>query len=867
MNPTRHKAISLRCEHLENPLGLDETRPRLSWRIADERPGARQTAWQVVAAGSPESLAQSPHLWDSGRVRGDQCLDIIYAGRALKSRQRVFWRVRVWDREGAVSDWSETACFEMGLLKSADWSARWIGRPLEGREGGQPCPHLRRGFALKPGIARARIYASARGLFELHLNGERVGRDYFTPGWTDYHRRIQYLVYDVTDRVRPGANAVGAILGDGWYAGYLAWGKRRGLYGDQLSLLFQLEVEYADGARETIAGGPEWKTSFGPILKSDIYNGETVDARREMPGWAAPGFDDSSWAPAVVFEPPKKAARVALSGRPVRRQEEIPVRARTEPRFGVHVFDLGQNMVGWVRLKVRGKAGQTVTLRHAEMLNPDGMLYTANLRGAACTDVYVCRGGVEEVFEPRFTFHGFRYVEVTGLCEKPSPSDVTGVVLHSEIPETGKFECSDSLVNRLQRNIVWGQKGNFLEVPTDCPQRDERLGWTGDAQVFIPTACFNRDVAAFFTKWCVDLEDSQYADGAFPHVAPDILRDGGRGCAAWADAGVICPWTIHRVYGDRRILERHFDSMKRWVEWRRKNSRGLVCREACFGDWLAIDIAEGNPGRSPTPRDLIATAYFARTADIVAKAAAIIGRRADARKYAALARRVRAAFNREFVSPNGRVAGDTQTGYLLALGFDLLPPKKRAYAVARLVGDIESRKWHLSTGFVGTPLLAPVLTRFGRTDVAYKLLMQKTYPSWFYPILEGDATTMWERWNSYTKKGGFGDVGMNSFNHYAYGAIGEWLYETVAGIGPDPDDPGYRHVIFHPRPGGGLTWAKGEILTRYGRAACAWNVEKNRLVVNVVVPPNTRATVVLPGRRPCRVGAGAHEFTARWVPA
>jgi alpha-L-rhamnosidase len=857
-----HRACSLRCEHLENPLGLDETRPRLSWQIEDERSGARQTAWQVAAARSAEQLDRKPDLWDSGRVRGDQCLDVEWKGRQLTSRQRVFWRVRVWDARGQPSAWSEAAFFEMGLLKASDWTARWIGRPLESRDGSQPCPFLRHGFELAPGIARARLYVTARGLFELHLNGQRVGQDYFTPGWTDYRKRIQYLVYDVTNQLQPGGNAMGAILGDGWYAGYLVWAGTRFLYGDQLSLLLQLEVEYADGKRDVVCSGPEWRTSFGPLLRSDLYNGETYDARREMPGWSTAGFDDSGWQAAGVLAPPE-AALAGCRSRPVRRQEELPVRAQTEPAFGVHVFDLGQNMVGWARVKVRAPAGQQVTARFAEMLNEDGTLYTANLRSAECTDRYVCKGGGEEVYEPRFTFHGFRYVELTGLCEKPSPADVTGVVLHTEIPATGEFECSDPLVNRLQRNIVWGQKGNFLEVPTDCPQRNERLGWTGDAQVFIRTACFNRDVAAFFTKWCTDLEDAQHEDGAFPHVAPDVIRDGGRGCAAWADAGVICPWTIYLCYGDRRMLERQFASMARWVEWRRKNSRNLICSSACFGDWLAIDVAEGDAGRSPTPRDLIATAYFARTAGIVAREAGILGRRADAKKYAGLATQVTAAFNREFVSPNGRLAGDTQTGYLLALGFDLLPESKRAYAVERLVGDIERRKWHLSTGFVGTPLLAPVLSRFGRTDVAYKLLLQRSYPSWLYPILQGDATTMWERWNSYTKEKGFGDAGMNSFNHYAYGAIGEWMYSTVAGIELDPEEPGYKQIIFRPQPGGGLTWARGELMTRYGKAACSWKVEGGRLAVKVTVPPNTRATVILPGVKPRKVPAGTHEFTVR----
>ena len=853
-------AIDLRCEHLCDPLGLDERLPRLAWRMEDSRPGARQTAWQVVAASTAARLDDKPDLWDSGRVAGDQSLDIVWKGRRLISRQQVWWRVRIWDADGEASAWSTTARFEMGLLQPKDWQAQWIGRSVVTGKDTEPSPFLRRTFTLEGGIVRARLYATARGIFECHLNGRRVGDAFFTPGWTDYSTRAQVAAFDVTDLVQAGPNALGAILADGWYAGYLAWGNTRSCYGVQTSFLGQLEIEYADGRRVIVATGPEWRTATGPILKADFYNGETYDARLAQAAWALPAFDDASWAPATVFDPPAKTRLSAPRTAPVRRQQELAVQTQTEPQFGVHVFDLGQNMVGWARIRVRAQAGDTITIRYAEMLNDDGTLYTTNLRSAKATDCYICRGGGEEIWEPRFTFHGFRYVELTGnLHEKPSPADVTGVVLHSEIPPTGVFECSDSMVNQLQSNIVWGQRGNYLEVPTDCPQRDERLGWTGDAQVFIRTACFNRDVAAFFTKWCIDLADAQYADGAFPHVAPDVLRkeqpDPGRGCAAWGDAGVICPWTIYLCYGDTRMLERQYESMAAWISWREKTSKDLVHGGACFGDWLAPD---GN-----TPRDLIATAYFARTAELMGKTAAALGRRDDARRYAALARRVCAAFNRTFVTPAGRVMGDSQTAYLLALGFNLLPAAKRAPALERLVADIERRGFKLSTGFVGTPLLAPVLTACGRVDVAYKLLLQREYPSWFYSILQG-ATTMWERWNSYSKEKGFGDAGMNSFNHYAYGAIGEWLYATVAGIDLDPAKPGYKHIIIRPQPGGGLTWARGELLSRYGRIACAWRIEERQLHVDVTIPPNTTATVTLPGRKPERVAAGTHAYKLPW---
>ena len=847
----------LRCEFFTNPIGIDEPVPRLSWKLRDSRPGARQTAWQVCAASSAELLLSTPDLWDSGVARTGQSLDIEYHGTKLRSRDRVWWRVRVWDKDRKPSPWSRTAFFEMGLLKASDWTAQWIGAdPGRGAED-RSSPYLRKDFVLRKSVSTARLYVTARGLFEAYVNGTRVGDDHFAPGWTDYNKRIPCHVYDVAGLLSPGGNAVGAILGDGWFCGHLGWNGDNGFYGNDPSLILQLEITYDDGARETIASGPGWKTSAGPIRSSDIYNGETYDARLELGDWSATGYDDSSWRPAKTLDPPK-ARIVSRRSLPVRSQEEVKARALQAPKPGVWIFDLGQNMVGWARVKLRGKAGDTVRLRFGEMLNGDNTLYTANLRRAKATDSYICKGFGEEVWAPRFTFHGFRYVELTGLRGAPELSDVTGVVLHSEIPRTGTFECSDPFVNRLQRNIVWGQKGNFLEVPTDCPQRDERLGWTGDAQVFARTACFNRDVAAFFEKWCIDIADEQLADGCVPHIIPNVIP-AGAGSAAWSDAAVICPWTIYRCYGDKRILQRQYGSMVRWVEWRARKARGHIDETPGFGDWLAIDIAEGEPGRAPTPKDLISTAYHAYTTGIVARSAAILGRTSDARRYAALQRRIVAAFNREFVSPAGRVTGDTQTGYLLALGFGLLPRPKRAYAVNRLVRDIEVRGWHLSTGFVGTPLLAPVLSAVGRTDVAYKLLLQQSYPSWLFMVKQG-ATTMWERWNGYSRERGFSDPGMTSFNHYAYGAIGEWLYSTVAGIDLDTRVPGYKRIVFRPQPGPGITRASGRLETRYGLVACRWEVRGGRMNVDVTVPPNTTGTVCLPGRKPCTVRAGSHRF-------
>ncbi|MBL8028590.1 MAG: family 78 glycoside hydrolase catalytic domain [Fibrobacteres bacterium] len=848
--------IELLCEFRQNPIHIDEKHPRLSWKIKDPRNNAKQTAYQIAAATSLSALKYNPDLWDTGKIKSSDSFDIEYAGKPLASRMTVYWKVKVWDLNGAESVWSETAKFETAFLKTSDWKAEWIG--LKQKEN-EPLPCFKREFTLKDNPVKAKLYITAQGLFEASLNGRRVGEDYFTPGWTDYNKRIHYMVYDVTDLLYAGKNAADVMLGNGWFSGRLGWAKQRNCYGKQLSLLCQLEVTYKDNSTETIVSDSSWKGCSGPLIESDFYDGESYDANREI-------GKGTKWKQVSVFPPPK-AIIMAKPNIGVQRQEELTAVKITEPAKGVYIFDLDQNMVGWARLRIRGnRKNDKITIRFGEMLNADGTLYTINMRSAKVTDTYICRSSEETVWEPKFTFHGFRYIEISGLRKKPGKGDVTGVVLHSGMPSTGKFECSDPAVNRLQQNILWGQKGNFLEAPTDCPQRDERLGWTGDAQVFARTACFNRDVASFFEKWGSDIDDARFPDGAIPHVVPDVLRkkdgtqDPNAGAAAWADAAVICPWTVYLCYADKRILERSYETMKGFVEWRVKTSKNFIHSRACFGDWLAIDMEGSECGRTPTPRDLIATAYFARTAEIVAKAAEIIGKSADAKRFTSLHNKIREAFNREFVAPSGLLVGDTQTSYLLALGFNLLSGRAKERAVERLVSNLEKRNWHLSTGFVGTPLLAPVLSAVGRSDISYKLLLQNTYPSWLYTVANG-ATTMWERWNSWTKEKGFGDASMNSFNHYAYGAIGEWMYATVAGLDLDPEIPGYKHLLLHPTPGEGLTHAFAELKTRHGTAFSGWKITGNKITYKFTIPANTYATILLPGEKAIERGAGEYTFT------
>ena len=864
MRPTR-----LRCEYLTNPLGLGEPSPRLGWILESRRRNQAQSAYQILVAESEEELnADRGTLWDSGKIASNRSVGVVYEGKRLGSRARCYWKVRVWDSDDNPSPYSEPASWEIGLLHRSDWTGRWIGlgeadpeeghAPPSGEEladpllrGLTPSPYLRKTFESKGAVRRALLHATARGVYELYVNGRRVGDYVLAPGWTDYRERIQSQTYDVTGMLGTGENVIGGILGDGWYASFFGFDpKRRGAhYGSRPQLLVQLEVEYEDGSSQVVATDDSWRSSTGPILFSDLLMGESYDAREEMPGWHSPGFDDSGWRSVAVENVGEEAPLVAEPNQPIRVTGEVAAQTVTEPKSGTYVFDMGQNMVGWVRLKVRGEAGTKVTLRHAEALSPDGTIYISNLRFARATDSYVLRGKGEEVYEPRFTFHGFRYVEVTGYPGEPPLDAINGCVVHSDTPPTGYFECSNRMVNKLQENILWGQRGNFLSVPTDCPQRDERLGWMGDAQIFVRTASYNMDVATFFAKWMVDVEDAQSPEGAFPDVAPllPMSLDLSRGAPAWGDAGIIVPWTIYKVYEDTRIVERHYQAMTLWMGYLHEANPDLLRRNKLgnnYGDWLS-------PFGDATPRDLLATAYWAYDAKLMAEMARAIGRDADA--YDKLFENIKDAFNRAYVGPEGRVKGDTQTSYVLALHMDLLPEELRAKAAEYLVRTIEEKDWHLATGFVGVGYLCPVLTEAGYPDVAYRLLNNETYPSWGYTIKQG-ATTIWERWDGWTGEGGFQSPNMNSFNHYSLGSVGEWLYRYVAGI--DAETPGFDRIFIRPRPGGSLTYARARYDSVRGRIESGWNISDGQFRLRVTIPANATATVHVPSAEAADVTEG-----------
>lgn len=696
---------------------------------------------------------------------------------------------------------------------------------------------LRRTFEVSKPIKRAVAYTTALGNSDLYLNGRLVTDEWFTPGWTDYSRRVYYRAHDITRQLKQGLNAVGAILADGWFAGYVGYARERDHYGRKTRAAVQLHIEYSDGTVETIATDPSWKAATGPTLEADFLMGETYDARLAIAGWCDASFDDAAWAKVDVggeeVQPliqwhPAPPVKVFETFRPVR---------ITEPTKGTHVLDMGQNFAGVVTLRAENtRLGQKITLRFAERLNPDGTLYTTNLRAARATDTYICKGEAVEEWTPRFTFHGFQYVEVTGV-ESIKPDMIVGLALSSDTPIAGSFDCSDPMLNRLHRNIYYTQRMNFIDVPTDCPQRDERLGWTADAQVYLAAATLNCDVQAFFDKWLLDLIDAQRADGQFPMVAP-LKVAGDDGGPAWADAGTIAPWTLYQVYGDKTLLARQYPSMKRFIEFCRKRSTPDLLpppKFHCFGDWLSIN--------ADTPHEVIYTAFFAESVRMTARAAEVLGNDADAGELWQLWDAVKVAFNKAYVSADGRIKGDTQTCYVLAIDFDLVDGQRRELAAKYLIEDIGKKNWHLSTGFVGTKTLMNVLSRIGRADVAYRLLHNQTFPSWGFSVKHG-ATSIWERWDGWTPEKGFQNPGMNSFAHYSFGAVYQWMVENIGGI--QAGDVGYRRITIAPEIDEKLSFARVSYESARGRIESHWRKTDQQIDLHITIPANTTATVLLP---------------------
>ena len=1021
----------LECDYLTQPIGIDDLHPRLSWQMESTRTGARQTAYQIAVASSPEMLRQGhPDIWDSGRVKSDISVGIPYGGPSLLSGKRYYWNVRVWDERGAVVTPGQPTWWETGLLTPSDWKAQWISsdttedrddrtaapkwiwtagedalkhpkggrhqfrfdfdlrqRPLEATllitakdtvsasingkqvlaaasappwgalytwgtfrkldatsdlqpgenvlaaeanvvspgqngsaglmallrlrmpdgkivryvsdptwkstEGAQgdwrdpgyadeswknttvaaqlgedplgtpwgpkPSSLFRRGFEISKGIRSARLYVTALGAYEMHINGTRVGKQILAPGWTDYKAKLFYQTYDVTPMLHQGENVIGAMLGDGWYGSGLVFFQQRYNFGPPpLRMIARMDVEFTDGTHKLIASDSSWKTSPSAIRSSDIYNGENYDARDEQPGWDKPGFHPrTAWTEAAVSDTPP-ARLVGQNFQPIEVEKQLTAKAVTNPSPGIYIFDLGQNMVGTERLRVSGPRGTQIRLRFGEVLQPNGQLYNENMRTAAETDTYTLRGGGEEVFVPHFTYHGYRYVEVTGYPGKPTADAVAGVIFHTAAPFTIRFESANPMVNKLWSNILWGQRGNFESIPTDCPQRDERLGWMGDAQVFWRTASYNMDLAAFSEKFASDMRIAQSPTGNYSDVTPRVGTAVGDGSPGWADAGVIIPYTAWRQFGDTRILEQSWDSMGRYLDVLLKENPDYINHRTAYGDWLAIG--------STTPQDLIATAYWAYDAQLMSRMARAINRQQDAQRYDELFEKIKSAFQQRFVKPDGSIGSGSQTSYVLALHMGLLPEDQRQAVADRLVADLKAHQWHLTTGFLGTPYIMSVLSSTGHSDIAYKLLLTDTFPSWGYMVRHG-ATTMWERWNGNQM---LGDPGMNSFNHYAYGAVGEWLYRYVAGIDLGPDDQAFHHFQLHPQFDRTLGHGSAAYESTYGTIASSWKYRNDAVEWTATVPANTTATLTIPVARRDQImmnGKAITEHTPGLKPA
>ena len=851
----------LTVERRIDPPGIDAPHPRFAWRLVGSGPMARQSAYQlqVIDTDDPKATWSAP-TWDTGRVENSDSTYVAYGGPPLVARHRYSWRVRTWGADGSESAWSGPGSFEMGLLSAGDWSARWIGHVVpdlvsepEERSRQQPVPALRRRFSLSSVPRRARLHITALGLYEAYVNGTRVGEERLAPGWTDYHKRIQYQTYDVTPLLHIGDNVLAVRLGDGWYTGRVgSWGRHR--YGDKPALLCQLDAQLGSDEPLTVASDDQWLACSGGTWLNDLQMGERTDLRNEHRGWSSIDFDDSGWDPVSL--------RAAPGSRLVSARDDGTRVVETLPAASVHavgpdrlIVDLGANAAGVVRLRTAGAPGQHIVIRHAEALDANGELYTENLRGAEQQDEFILADAAAVSLEPQFTFHGFRYAEVSGLTAPLAADDIESRVLSSATRLVGAFSCSDPLVNTLQRNIVTSLRANFISIPTDCPQRNERLGWTADLQIFAPTALFNADVTNMVDKWLDDLVDTQLPSGAYADIAPAPSGWAGAGNTAWSDAGVIVPWVLYERSGDAGVLDRLYDSMRRYMAFLETDQTNGLRFGGRYGDWVSLGAR--------TDKLFIGTAYLVYVFDIFARIAAVVGRTDDAQHAREFADRVRRALQRRFLDDRGRLTVDTQTAYAMALGFDLLPESTRLAAGSRLAELVHAAETHLATGFLGTPLVMPALSDNGQHELACQLMRQETYPSWLFEVRQG-ATSIWERWNGWTPEQGFYSPRMNSFNHYAFGAVGDWMYRYLAGL--NPVEPGYRRTELRPRPGGGFFFARATHESLYGTHACGWRIEDGILHVDVSVPPNTSATLVLPNEVRTEVPPGQHSFKAPYPP-
>ena len=847
--------LDLRAEHHRGAtLGIGEATPRLSWITETEIASWWQSGYEVEVDGVV-----------LGRVDSDQSVLVPWPAAPLISRQKSFVRVRVWGSDGSESPFSEPLVVEAGLFEDSDWAAKWItSTTIDPLDNPAPAPYFRLAFTLASrSITQARLYVTSAGVHTVHLNGQIVGDHVLAPGWSSYANRLRYDTHDVTDLVTGGANVLGAVVGDGWWRGHLRWDMKRNWYGERLGLLAQLEVTFDDGTIERVSTNEHWRTTTGPVLSADLYNGESYDARLEIDGWDRPNFDDSAWGTVELFSP-LVGALVAPPGPPVRRIEMLAVNEVITTPSGRTVLDFGQNLVGRVRFTVDGPAGTTIVLRHAEVLEHGEPAYRP-LRNAEATDRYTLRGGGSQTWEPEFTFHGFRYAEIDGWPGELDPSAFEAVVLHSDMVRTGTFTCDHALLDKLHQNIVWGMRGNFLDVPTDCPQRDERLGWTGDMQVFAPTAAYLYDISGMIGNWLEDLRLEQRENGTVPIVVPMLEPMFLDRAAGWSDAVTVVPEALHMAYADIGVLANMYAGMRAWVDYVELDAGPSRVWNAGIqlGDWLDPNAPPDAPMLGRTDSKLVATAYFARSAQIVSDVAGLLGDAQGQAHYARISAEVRNAFRLEYMTRQGRLMSDTATAYSIALEFELVEAVDRERVGAHLVRNVAEWRDRITTGFLGTPALLPALTHIGQTATAYRLITQTQRPSWLYSVLMG-ATTMWERWDSVLPDGSVNSGEMTSFNHYAFGCVGQWMHEVIAGLAPA--EPGYRRMRVEPTPGPGVTSATASLRTPYGPALCSWSLDATMMTLTLDVPPNASATVRRPGvqddlESPIDVRSGRHTWT------
>lgn len=874
------KVTRLRCNDKKRNLGIAVEKPKFNYQVTADKRNVMISSCQIQVCENDSF--DGDIVYDSGKEISDSSGYIVYKGQKLLSHKRYFFRIRVWDTDGEESEWSKTNYFDTAFINGDQFSANFICTTDEKeKEDETPCVIMRRVFELEDEIEFAKIYVSSKGLYELRLNGKKVGEDFFSPGFTDYNYKLQYQSYDVTTSLKKGGNALAIIVGDGWYKGYINWDCVRNFYGNKREAIIELHVKYKNGKIQKILSDEKFKWTFSPIEFSEIYHGEKYDANKYLKHYDEYDFDDSAFLPVQICENDKRILTSEQSESVKVVKILKPVKIIRTPSNET-VVDMGQVMVGNVRVTVSGKKGDRVLLKHGEMLDKDGNFYCENIAPSRQETEYILSGEGTEIYLPRFTYQCFRYVKILDFPGEPTVDNFEGVVLSSFVEEEGTFSCSDSMLTKLHQNIIWSQRGNFIDIPIAGPQRTERLGWTGDAQIFIKTACYNMNAKMFFEKWLDDLKLDQFPNGAVPWVVPNVLQAPEYECldffdtdeeyptsAAWGDAALIVPWVLYMNYGDVDILANQYSSMKRYVEYMKNSGNDPYVFDYGFhyGDWFALDAKEGS-FVGATPKPFIATAFYAYSTSLLIKTAKVLGKEDDVVCYEELLGHIKARFNEIYVK-NAHITVKTQTACVLALYFNLVPQEIRAIIARDLYNYLEERDFHISTGFVGTGFICDVLSENGYPEIAYKLLLNKDCPSWLYQISKG-ATTIWEHWDGYKPDGSFWEPWMNSFNHYAYGCIGDFMYRNIGGIRIDENEPGYKHFYIEPKLGGGITWAEVSHMTVHGKIYVKWQMENEMMKFKIQVPVNTCATVTFPvkeenqkhleGQSVMHLGSGEYEF-------